>query len=419
MKKRYGVLLLLVALAVITFLDRISISVAGTRIQQELGITPERWGWVLGAFVLAYGLFEVPTGAMGDRRGQRSVLLRVVLWWSAFTALTGLARTFPVMLITRFLFGMGEAGAYPNIAGALGRWFPMAERARTQGFIWAASRLGGALAPLIVVPLQSSIGWRATFGFLGVVGAMWAMCWHTWYHDRPADQPGISPEELAEIEAGASLGEGPSEHTPVPWRQLLSKGQIWLIFTMYFFQAFGSWFYFGWFPVYLMKGADFTEREMGLFTALPFLMGAAGNLAGGFLSDALVARVGLKAGRRLMGCTGLLGEAVLLTSMTLTRDHTAIVALSSIGFGIADLMLPTAWAVCLDIGGRRAGVVTGIMNSAGQLGGFVCSVLFGYLVKATNNYQEPVWIVAAMVLIAAVLFTRIDPTRPLEESSTR
>ena len=417
MKKRYGVLLLLIALAIITFLDRISISVAGTRIQQELTITPERWGWVLGAFVLAYGLFEVPTGAMGDRGGQRSVLMRIVLWWSAFTALTGLARTFPVMLITRFLFGMGEAGAYPNIAGALGRWFPTAGLARTQGFIWAASRLGGALAPLIVVPLQSSIGWRATFGVLGVLGALWAVCWHNWYHDRPADQPGITPLELAEIETGANPGSGPAGHTRVPWRQLLSKGQLWLIFAMYFFQAFGSWFYFGWFPVYLVKGAGFTEREMGLFTALPFLMGAAGNLAGGFLSDAMVAKVGLKAGRRLMGCTGLLGEAVLLTSMTLTRDHTAIVVLSSIGFGIADLMLPTAWAVCLDIGGRRAGVVTGVMNSAGQLGGFVCSVLFGYLVKATRNYQQPVWIVAAMVLIAAVLFTRIDPTKPLERTA--
>ena len=417
MKKRYGVLLLLVALAIITFLDRISISVAGTRIQQELNITPERWGWVLGAFVLAYGLFEVPTGAMGDLRGQRSVLLRIVLWWSAFTALTGLARTFPVMLVTRFLFGVGEAGAYPNIAGALGRWFPKAERARTQGFIWAASRFGGALAPLIVVPLQSSIGWRGTFGVLGVIGAMWAICWHAWYHDRPAAQPGITPQELAEIAAGATPQEGPAGHTRVPWRQLFSQGQLWLIFAMYFFQAFGSWFYFGWFPVYLMKGAGFTEREMGLFTALPFLMGAAGNLAGGFLSDALVAKVGLKTGRRLMGCTGLLGEAVLLTSMTLTRDHTAIVVLSSIGFGIADLMLPTAWAVCLDIGGRRAGVVTGVMNSAGQLGGFVCSVLFGYLVKATHNYQQPVWIVAAMILISAILFTRIDPTKPLEETA--
>jgi MFS family permease len=414
LKKRYEVLLFLVALAIITFLDRIAISVAAPRIQGELGIDSARWGWILGAFVLAYGLFEVPTGALGDRGGQRSVLMRVVLWWSAFTGLTGLARTFPVLLITRFLFGAGEAGAYPNIAGALGRWFPSGERARTQGFVWSASRLGGALAPLLVVPLQGSIGWRATFGVLGLVGAVWAMGWRAWYHDRPAEQPGITAQELEEIQTGSPE----AGHVSIPWRLLLSRPQLWLIFAMYFFQAFGSWFYFGWFPVYLMKGAGFTEKEMGLFTALPFLMGAAGNLAGGFLSDFLAGKVGLKMGRRIMGCSGLLGEAILLTCMAETSDHTAIVMLSSIGFGVADLMLPTAWAICLDIGGNRAGVVTGVMNTAGQFGGFVCSVLFGYIVQSTNNYQTPVLMVAAMVLIAAVLFSRIDPTRPLVPDST-
>ena len=202
-------------------------------------------------------------------------------------------------------------------------------------------------------------------------------------------------------------------HASVSWGLLLASSQLWLIFAMYFFQAFGSWFYFGWFPVYLMKGAGFSETQMGLFSALPFLMGAAGNLVGGFAGDAIVRRLGLKAGRRIMGCIGLFGEAVLLASMTLTHNHASVVVLSSIGFGIADLMLPTAWAVCLDIGGDRAGVVTGVMNTAGQLGGFVCSVLFGYMVQATNNYQQPVWIVAVMVLIAGMLFSRIDATRVL------
>ena len=409
MRKRQGVLLFLVALAIITFLDRIAISVAAPRIQQELQISPDQWGWVLGAFVLAYGLFEVPTGAMGDRSGQRGVLTRVVLWWSAFTCLTGLAMSYPVLLATRFLFGVGEAGAYPNIAGALARWFPVAERARTQGFIWAASRLGGALAPLIVVPLQSSIGWRPTFFVLGGVGMIWAVSWRLWYHDDPAEQPGISAQELAKIKAEAA----PSVHSRVPWSELLRSRQMRLIFVMYFCYAWGSWFYFGWFPVYLVKGAGFTEAEMGVFSALPFLFGAAGNLAGGFLSDRLVLRYGLKTGRRLVGSVSLVASALLLIGMTLVKSHTAVVLLSSLGFGIADLMLPSAWAICLDIGRNHSGVVTGVMNTAGQLGGFVCSVLFGYVVKATNNYQQPVWGVAGMVLIAALLFTRIDPTRPL------
>ena len=142
---RRRVLPLLIALVIITFLDRISIAVAGPRIQQELHITPQRWGWVLGAFVLAYGIFEIPTGALGDRVGQRSVLTRIVLWWSAFTCLTGAAIGFPVLVATRFLFGAGEAGAYPNISGVIVRWFPVRERARTQGFIWAASRMGAPL----------------------------------------------------------------------------------------------------------------------------------------------------------------------------------------------------------------------------------------------------------------------------------
>jgi len=189
--QRRRVLLLLIALAIITFVDRISIAVAGPRIQQELHIAPERWGWVIGAFVLAYGIFEIPTGALGDRIGQRSVLTRIVLWWSAFTCLTGAAIGFPALVVTRFLFGAGEAGAYPNISGAIVRWFPVRERARTQGFIWAASRLGGALSPLIVVPLQSAVGWRLTFIALGAIGIVWVVFWRAVYSDRPDDSDRI------------------------------------------------------------------------------------------------------------------------------------------------------------------------------------------------------------------------------------
>ena len=397
--RRGGVLTLLIALAIITFLDRISISVAGARIQDELHIPPERWGWILGAFVLAYGIFEIPTGALGDRSGHKKVLTRIVLWWSAFTCLTGLATGFNVLLATRFLFGMGEAGAYPNIAGVIARWFPATERARTQGFIWAASRFGGALSPLIVVPLQLKVGWRVAFMILGAIGVVWAVCWTVLYRDKPE-------------------GERPTPalaRAAVPWRTILRKPQLWIILLMYFCQAFGSWFYFGWFPVYLVKGAGFTESQMGIFSALPFLLGATGSLVGGILSDFLVTRIGLKNGRRLVGSLSLAASSLLLIAMTLTRYKPAIVVLSSLGFGVADLMLPAAWALCMDVSGRYAGAITGAMNTAGQLGGFLCAVLFGYVVQATGNYHVPVWSVAAMVMIAACLFARIDATRSLVE----
>jgi len=396
LRQQRPILLLLLALAILTFLDRIAIAVAGPRIQQELGISPERWGWVLGAFVLAYGIFEIPTGAMGDRVGQRRVLTRIVVWWSAFTGLTGAATGFPSLLITRFLFGVGEAGAYPNISGVIARWFAVHERARTQGFIWAASRLGGALSPLLVVPLQAALGWRLTFALLGTMGVLWVLCWRRWYRDLPA---GGEPHA--------------NTHTGVPWGELLRQRQLWLIFIMYWCYSWGSWFYFGWFPTYLVKAAGFSEAQMGIFSALPFLLGATGNVVGGLLSDRLSMRFGLKAGRRLVGCTSLAASALLMVAMSLTRNKSAIVVLSSLGFGIADLMLPAAWALCLDVGHRYAGVVTGTMNTAGQFGGFVCSVLFGYIVAATGSYQAPLWLIAAMVMLSAFLFTRIDPTRPL------
>jgi ACS family glucarate transporter-like MFS transporter len=201
MRKRHIALSLLALLSVITYLDRVCIGVAGPRIQDEMGIPPEKWGWVLSAFIIAYGVFEIPSGAMGDRLGHRRVLTRIVIWWSAFTSLTGAAWNFAALVAIRFLFGAGEAGAYPNMAGAVGRWFPSVERARAQGIIWAASRIGGALSPWIVVPLMVWIGWRNTFYVFGAVGIVWAAVWFAWYRDRPALQPGITPGELAEINA--------------------------------------------------------------------------------------------------------------------------------------------------------------------------------------------------------------------------
>jgi len=415
LEKRRIVLIFLGALGVITFLDRLCIAVAGARMQEELRIDPDRWGWILGAFILAYGLFEIPTGALGDRIGPRRVLTRIVLWWSVFTALTGAAWSFSALLATSFLFGAGEAGAYPNASGVIARWFPARERARTQGFVWGASRFGGALSPLLVVPLQAALGWRASFWIFGALGVLWAAAWWTWFHDDCRQQPGITGRELGEI-AGT---EPRASHRSVPWRALLRSRQLWLIVAMYWCYAWGSWFYFSWFPTYLVRGAKLSERQMGLFAALPFLLGVAGNLTGGFLSDRLVRRWGLRTGRRAVGVTSLAVSSVLVLGMAMTRDRAATVAFSALCFGIMDLMLPVAWAVCLDVGAGRAGVVTGMMNTAGQFGGFVCTVLFGYMVRATGSYHAPLFAIAGMLAASAALFSRIDPTRPLVDEGAQ
>ncbi len=261
MKTRSIVLSFLVLVSVLTFLDRLAIAVAGTRMQADLNIDDQRRGWVLGAFVLSYGLFEVPTGALGDRMGQRRVLGRIVLWWSLFTALTGAASGFWPLLATRFLFGIGEAGAYPNIAGCIARWFPTAERARAQGFVWGASRAGGALAPLVVLPIQDALGWRASFWIFGAIGLVWSAAWMWWYRDEPSGHPSMTVDELHEIGAGASSKETGIAHAAVPWSLLLRSRSLWLIMAMYGCYAWGSWFYFSWMHTYLVKGRGFRRRR--------------------------------------------------------------------------------------------------------------------------------------------------------------
>lgn len=414
MKYRYRILAFLFFASVITYLDRICISVAGNDIQQDLGLSLEQWGWVLGAFVLSYGLFEIPGGAMGDRIGPRKVLTRIVTWWSVFTALTGLARGFKELVVIRFLFGMGEAGAFPNFSVTIARWFPVHERARAQSVVWMASRVGGALAPVIVIPIQQAFGWRMSFYVFGVVGVLWAIVWYLWFRDSPGEKSGVSKEEIREIR-GEALQEAVVEQAraKTPWKQIFGKANMWWIMLMYHANAWCGFFYLTWMHIFLIKGRGFTPGELVALSWLPFVFGALANLAGGAVSDMLVKRIGLRWGRRLLGFGGLGMATVFLTLTIFTEGKVMTVIYLALAYGFSDFALPVAWAVCLDVGEKNAGVVTGAMNMAAQVGSFLTTVLFGYIVVAFGSYNAPLVPIAAMSLVGALAWLKIDATKPL------
>ncbi|MCS7025658.1 MAG: MFS transporter [Bryobacteraceae bacterium] len=409
MRYRSRVLILLFLLSIITYIDRVCISVAGPRMQHDLNISPERWGWVVGAFTISYALFEIPSGAMADRIGARAVLTRIVLWWSAFTSLTGVVSNYFVLLAVRFAFGAGEAGAYPGSTSAVSRWFPSAERAKATGVVWMASRIGGAISPLLVVWIQQRYGWRMSFYVFGAVGAVWCAFWYWWYRDHPAHMPGISQAELDEIGGGS-----PKAHHGLPWGRALRSANYWKLLLMYHTYCWGSYFYLSWLHTYLQKGRGFTENEMALAATLPFVLGATCNLMGGVLSDRLIRSKGLRFGRRVVGAMGLALAGCFMLATSQTPNKYLAVLFLALGYGAMDTMLPVAWAVCLDIGGRYAGAVSGSMNMAGQFGSFLSSVIFGYIVAWTNhNYNAPLLPMGCMLLLSAFLFSRIDPTVPL------
>ena len=411
MKKRNLVLLLLVLVGVITFLDRINISVAGATIMQDLGLSRKQWGWVLSAFILSYGLMQVPIGVLGDKKGHRKVLTAIVLWWSVFTVLTGFASGFVMLIVVRFLFGIGEAGSYPCMTGIIGKWFSRSETGKAQGAIWAASRLGGTLTPFVVIPVIALLGWRMAFYILGGIGLLWSIAWYFFYRDQPSQIKGIKAVELDCL----PIAEQPAEKLKIPWKIILSRKQFWLLLSMYFFYAWGSWFFFSWFPTFMELGRGFTKSQLTYAVAVPFLMSMIGNIAGGFLSDKLSIRYGLRTGRRLLGAGALAVSAVCMFLAGFIPGKLQVFIFLSLCFGIIDLMLPSAWAICTDIGRKFAGAVSGAMNTAGNIGGFICASVFGYVVDATGNYNVPLYVIAGMLLISAFLFLKLDPSKPLAE----
>jgi ACS family glucarate transporter-like MFS transporter len=402
---RSGVLFLLCSLSAIVFLDRMAIAVTEPGIRADLQLGPDKWGWILSAYVLANALFEIPSGARGDRRGQRSELTRIVLWWSGFTVATGWCRNFLQILSTRFFFGLGTAGAYPNMSGVIAKWLPHQEHARAQGYVWATGRLGAALAPLLLVPFERACGWRSVFWLMGIVGIVWAVMWRLWFRQEP--------EHADRNAQGEPRGIVQND---IPWRRLVALPQLWLVMAAYFCYAWGSWFFFGWFTAWMVRGEGFSVEQMGIFASLPFLMAMFGNLIGGTLSRRLVFKVGEARAYRWVIASSLVVGAALLLAMSIVRGHATIIILATASFGVMDLMLPSAWAMCMRLGGRCGGTATAMMNTAGNLGGWVCALAFGYIVKATGSYDLPLQVIGAMVLVAAFLFAQVNCTHGLHDA---
>ena len=224
--------------------------------QDALGITPAQWGWVTGVFTLAYAAFEIPSGSMGDRIGPRRVLTRIVVWWSAFTALTGAVSSYPLLLVTRFAFGVGEAGAYPNIGVAIARWFPLATRTQAWGTVLMSAQLGGAVAPFVVVPLQARFGWRASFLLFGLLGVLWAIAWFGWFRDTPAEMPRVSAAERAET------GPFAAPHHGLPWAIAIRSRNLLALMFMAGFVGWSMSFFQSWLGTYLVRGRGFTETGL-------------------------------------------------------------------------------------------------------------------------------------------------------------
>jgi MFS family permease len=406
-KYQHRVLGLLSLLSIITYLDRVCIAVAGPRMQDSLHISPQAWGWVTSVFFLSYSAFEIPTGMMGDRIGPRRVLTRIVLWWSVFTSLTGAVSNYFVLLLVRFCFGIGEAGAYPNASVVIGHWIPVRNRARAWGIVWMMSQIGGAISPLLVVPIQARFGWQTSFYLFGFVGVIWGGYWYWWFRDSPPEKAGVTKAELEELR-GTSI----HKHEGLPWGVALRSGNLWRLMAIAACYVYALSFFQSWFQTYLVRGRGYSEGDLVL-SSLPYLVGAGGNLAGGITSDWLVRRLGLRTGRRMVGVAGLGSAAVFLTATILTTNNTLVLIFLSLVYGGLTFQQPNICAVCLDVGRGHAGAVLGFGNTAANAASAVSSVVFGYLVGHFGSYNAPLIPMVFTLCVGTLLWLTVDPTREL------
>lgn len=423
---RYSILVLLCSLSMITYIDRAFWGSAQENIRSELGLnTVADLAIALWAFQLAYALFEVPTGWLGDMFGPRRTLIRIVLWWSLFFCLTTLVgfqigsvalvgtTGLAVLVLVRFLFGIGEAGAYPNIARSLYNWFPVSQRGFAQGSVWMSARFMGGLTPLIWLCLVDrevlGLGWRTGFWLFGGVGVVWCLVFTLWFRNTPAEHPAANDAERELVAAGR--GSEPV-HAGVPWGQLFRSRNLWFISGMYVCTNYGWYFFMYFLPDFLKRqfasqSDTLSDRVVLAFLAGgPLLVGVFGCLLGGLLTDRHVRRTGdRKWGRRLYGIVGYLGcsafYGIAIFGAKLDNMYIFAGAIALAGF-FNDLTMGASWAVCQDIGRRYAAIVSGFMNMIGNLGAAVSIFVTGAIMRAT---------VAAAEAQAVVDGTPVDAAR--------
>lgn len=403
-------------ISLLLYIDRTCIQVAGDGIKADLNLTDTQFGWILSIFTLGYALAQTPSGMIADRAGPRALLTGVIALWSALTAATAAGFNFISMMVVRFLFGASEAGAFPGMARATLSWFPTRERGLVTGINFSASRLGGALALPLMVWLIDTLGWRGSFVVLGIFGIGFAGAWWLFFRDTPEEHAMLSEEEKEHIVTNRQKVS--NDNTPAPkFGELVANANVRLLMVQYFCSNFTFFFCLSWLFKHVKSTYDLTASDAGMLAALPLLGGAAGNWFSGWLVDYLFRNHGVVVSRRVPAIVGFgLATLGLLVSLEMSSALPAVLFLTIAVFG-ADMTLPPSWSACVDVGGKTAGAVSGTMNMAGNIGSFVTSLAFPYLLVWTGSSTPFFFVAAGLNAVAVAVWFFIKPQHALRAAS--
>jgi len=392
-----------------TYMDRACIASAVDYIKKDLSISGEMMGLVLGIFAVGYALFQVPAGWIADRLGPRKALTIVVSVWSVFTALTGVARNAFQMLVLRFLFGVGEAGAFPGAAQAFFRWLPVKDRGLAHGINFSGSRLGAAFSLFLMPWLIAEIGWRWTFAANGLIGIIWAAIWLIWFRDNPKDNPKVNSEELEYIEKGRV-----SDFTATvksSFAEVFTSLNMSLAMVQYFASNVTFFISLTWLPSYL-KNQWPNDPKAVYWSAAPLIFAAFANWIAGTMVTQLFKKGLHVNSRRITAMIGFsLGVIGLLLATQTENLHLFVLWFSLATFGV-DMTLSPSWAFCNDIGGANSGAVSGSMNMVGNIGAALSAIMFPFFQNETTGSANSFFVLAAgFNFVAIITWCFMNPNR--------
>lgn len=420
---RDRVLMAACGLAILGYIHRVGFAQALPEIQQRFEFSNTAASYIFASFFVAYGLFEVPWGLIGDKLGVRNLLVVLVLGWSILTGAIAWVGWFPAASIwplvfvvgLRFFFGAFQAGTFPSVSRMMTDWMPIAERGTAQGWIWMSSRIGGATAPLIVIWAMKNLGGLSGFWYLALLGLLWTVLFWPWFRNHPTEAANVSPRELERIAAGRSIN-GPTGHLKLPWRQAARSLSVWSICAMYGCLGFTGNFFIGMFPVYLQNHRRLDNETAGYLISLSLACGIASCLLGGNLSDRIIRRTGKKAlGRRAVAMTGMLAAGISLASTIWIQSPIWLGVLLCATFFSNDLAMGPAWAACADIGEQYAGTLGGTMNMVGSFAAAVGALFAGYLLD--RNLAVPMILMfAGAYVLGAIAWLGVDADRRLVDA---
>ncbi len=413
---------LLTALSMLTYLDRLNLSIAGRNIQSEYAFNNQTMGWILSAFLLGYALFQIPGGWAGDRYGPRDILTLTIFCWSVLTAATALAPRLPLstwfgvawsFAMVRFLIGVGEAASLPNANKIVSNWIGSGHRGLGSSFTIIGIGAGGALTPPLISWIMQRWGWRSSFYLCGLIGMVFMAVWRLRVTNRPEEHPHINRAELELIRSGGSNNAPAVRHTP--WGKMLSTPSVWGLILGYLCQGYPIYFFHTWFFIYLVRVRGFTVTQGGWWGSTPYLAIALLAPLGGWFSDLAVSRIGKRRGRQVAVWLGMGGSAALIWIGSHSASSHLAVLLLAAGGGLNMFAATSFWATCIDLTGNYTASLSGLMNAFGNFGGWLSPILTAHI--ATRFGWNRALDCAAMVTISSgLLWVLVNAERGLDET---